>query len=299
MKVKVFAKLNLTLGVGPKRGAFHPIDSVVTSVDVCDVVEVLLREDERIFVRGVDGVEQERNSAYKAAVAFRNAFAKSVQRANGVEIFVQKGIPFGGGMGGSSADAAAVVYCMCKLFGVDARSHEIHQLCASLGSDVNYMLFGGLGRMQGKGDDVTFCTLSNPLYFALTTFDCSMSSGEVYSAFDNHHKTAIFSTPCSLFTTKNSDACIDLLQRGDNERAIRLFSNDLQQATASINNYADQYIDFIHSHGWYCNMTGSGSAYYVACITKNEAVSVAESLNANGFATTVCSSVPFGIDELQ
>ena len=98
VKVKVFAKLNLTLNVGEKRGEFHPIDSVSTSVDICDVVEVVPRTDSQVNVYGVDNVEQERNTAYKAAVAFRHAFASKT--LPGVDIFIKKGILFGAGLGG-------------------------------------------------------------------------------------------------------------------------------------------------------------------------------------------------------
>ena len=201
MKVKVYAKLNLTLNVGERQGAFHPIDSVATSVDIYDVVEVIPRADSHVNVCGVEAVEQERNTAYKAAVAFRSAFA--AKTTPGVDIFIQKGIPFGGGLGGSSADAAAVVYCMCKLFGVDVHSREIHELCASLGSDINFMLFGGLGRLQGKGDDVTYYKLSKPLYFALTTFDFPLSSKEMYDAYDLLLSNSCFKADLTLQSRKN------------------------------------------------------------------------------------------------
>ena len=291
MKVKVFAKLNLSLAVGARQGDFHPIDSVATSVDICDVVQVSPRSDAQITVNRLPQIAMEQNSAYKAAVAFQKAFFTP-----GVEIFIEKGIPFGAGLGGSSADAAAVVYCMCKLFGVDTRSKEIYELCSKLGSDVNFMLFGGLGRLQGKGDDVTLFALAKPLYFALTTFDCSMSSGQVYSAFDNLIDNKLsFATPCSKLETSSNEKLLDLLRNGRNEQAIELLSNDLQVATRNISNYADKYISFISSQGLRCNMTGSGSAYYVACVTKSDAERVASLLNANGFTTIVCNSVPIGI----
>ena len=295
MRVKVFAKLNLTLGVGARRGEFHPIDSVATSMDIYDVVEVVPRSDTQILVNDLPQIAMDHNSAYRAAVAFQAAFSTL-----GVDIAIEKGIPYGGGLGGSSADAAAVTYCMCKLFGVDEHSDVVHELCAKLGSDVNFMLFGGIGRLQGKGDEVTFSTLAKPLYFALTTFDCSMSSGEVYSAFDKiFDKKPCFPTPYSLFSTPDGEKLIDLLSDGDNGRAIRMLSNDLQQATASISNYADRYLTFVQSNGLRCNMTGSGSAYYVTCETLTEAERIAKLLNSNGFVTTVCKSVSSGIEELH
>lgn len=289
VKVNVYAKLNLTLNVGAKQGEFHSIDSMATSVDVCDVVEVVKRLDKRINVCGVQEVEKELNTAYKAAEAFVRVFGQVLSgEASGVDIFIQKGIPFGGGLGGSGADAAAVVYCMCKLFGVDIRSRKIHELCAMLGSDVNFMLFGGLGRMQGKGDDVTFYKQVKPLYFALTSFEQSMSSGKIYSAFD----------ALPICKHVDNEFLLKLMQQGEHSQAISMFSNDLQPATMKVDNYAKDYLNFIKAHNLLCNMTGSGSAYYVACVTMDEANRVTELLNAHGFVTRVCKSVPSGIVEI-
>ena len=308
MKVKVFAKLNLTLKVGAKQGEFHLIDSVATSVDICDTVEVVRRADMQVKVCGVQCVEQERNTAYKAAVAFRRAFAHKT--VAGVDIVIHKGIPFGGGLGGSSADAAAVVYCMCKLFDVDIHSREIHELCASLGSDTKFMLFGGLGRLQGKGDNVSYYKMAEPLYFALTTFDVSMNSGEIYSAFDTLRSSragknfigchCVEGSPVheELSVSEPTEALLNLLQQGANGKAISLCFNDLQKATSRVSNYAKEYLSFIKSHGLMCNMTGSGSAYYVACVTKKEAEQVSELLNSHGFTTIICVSVPSGIAEI-
>ena len=315
VKVKVFAKLNLTLQVGAKQGQFHPIDSVATSIDICDTVEVTVRHDAHIWVYDLPQVATEQNSAYRAAVAFQRMFS-----THGVEICVKKGIPFGGGLGGSSADAAAVIYCMCKLFDVEIHSQKIHALCSALGSDIYFMLFGGLGRLQGKGDDVTYCNMAKPLYFALTTFDVAMNSGEIYSAFDKLNVCKEAKLPLSLSTAhceccdvksvgvdsvqtdglsfQNSvnDKLLHLLQQGENGKAAKLFSNGLQQATLSVSDYAKEYLNFVQSQKLSCNMTGSGSAYYVACQTPVEAQHVADLLNAHGYTTAVCVSVPRGVE---
>ena len=215
MKVKVFAKINLTLSVGAKCGRFHPIDSLVTSVDVSDTVEVMAREDDAIDLSCDADIVTEQNSAYRAAVAFQNAFA-----TKGVSISVRKEIPLGAGMGGSSADAAAVVYCMCKLFDVDISSVEVHSLCADLGSDVNFMLRGGFARMRGKGDDITFASAAKRMYFALTTFNVQLSAADVYYRFD------VVSSQISRF------------------------ANDLENAARSIDGYAEDYLKFAESVGY-------------------------------------------------
>ena len=291
MQVKVYAKLNLTLNVGERQGEFHSIDSVATSVDVFDLVEVTERTDDQVTVKGVDGVEQNCNTAYKAARAFVDAFSTS-----GVDVSIVKGIPFGGGLGGSSADAAAVLYCMSKLKKIDMgwkktqkmrkNPTHLHKICAALGSDVTFMLHGGLGRMCGKGDDVELFEMKRPLYFALTTFAQQMSSREVYAAFDrldgHSDKT-------------DNDALLALLQQGANEQALPYLSNDLQQAAAAISSYAESYLSFTKSHNLHAVMTGSGSAYYVAFATRSEAQQAVDLLSSHGFATVLCQSVSCGI----
>ena len=268
MQVRVYAKLNLTLRVGARQGEFHPIDSVATSVDVCDVVEVVERTDSDVHVEGVSGVEQTDNTAYKAAHAFLKAFS-----SHGVDIFVKKGIPFGAGMGGSSADAAAVLYCMCKLFGVDVDSDEVRAICACLGSDVTFMLHGGLGRLRGKGDDVEYFALKHPIFFALTTFEQQMSTAEVYSAFDRLGNHPI------------NDGLA--------------FFNDLQAAATSISDYATQYLSFAKAKGLSPVMTGSGSAYFIAFSTRAEAQNAVNLLNSHCFSTILCESMPNGIEEIE
>lgn len=282
MKVKVFAKLNLTLNVLGKRDTFHVIDSVATTVDIFDVVTVNARADREVLVSGVDQVAPTQNTAYKAAYGFVRQFGTC-----GVDITVEKGIPFGAGMGGSSADAAAVVYCMCSLFNVDVRSDKVHALCASVGSDVNYMLCGGLGRMRGKGDDVTFGKLRSPWYFALTTFDTSISTAEVYSQLDKLGAEQVL---------VNNSALMDVLRQGKAQGMSECFNNHLQVATARLSDYADNYLQFCNGQGLSPNMTGSGSAYYVAFVDEQSARNAADRLNAYGFNTVVCQSVHIGIE---
>ena len=277
MRVKVYAKLNLTLNVFPKVGNFHPIDSVVTSVNLWDVVEVTPRKDQKVKLKGFMPTAD--NIAYKTATAFVQQFDTF-----GVTIDIKKGIPIGAGMGGSSADSAGVIYCMCKLFGVDINSPQIANLCAALGSDISFMLKGGLARMQGKGDDVTFGNCPLDLHFALTTFTQSMSTADVYHAFD--------SLPEQPKT--NSQQLFNLLCDGN--LAIELQNNNLQPACQSLSSYAQSYTQCARDLGCTPNMTGSGSAYYIWCTNQTNAQTVSQQLKQKGFNCTAVHSVPFGIE---
>lgn len=284
MKVKVHAKLNLTLNVLGKQNGFHNIDSVATSVDVFDVVTVLPRADYAVTVTGVDQVAPQQNTAYRAACAFMRQFG-----TYGADIKVEKGIPLGAGMGGSSADAAAVVYCMCRLFNVDVNCAEIHFLCSQIGSDVNFMLFGGLGRLCGKGDDVIFGELGSQLHFALTTFDTSISAAEAYAQFDRMRIEQTQVDNCTLMKD---------LQKGCAQDVSLRFNNQLQAATISLSGYAADYLDFCAKQGLPTHMTGSGSAYFIAFNSEQCAQDTADLLKAYGFTTTVCHSVNNGVENI-
>ncbi len=279
MKVKVFAKLNLALNVYPKQGEFHPIDSVCVSVDVFDVVQVKPRRDKKVTLKGF--LPTAENIAYKTAVAFAEKFD-----TNGVDMVIQKSIPVGAGMGGSSADCAAVIFCMCKLFGVDIQDQRVNQLCSLLGSDVTFMLTGGLGRMQGKGDCVTFGSCPTQ-YFVLTVFSTMMSAGQVYNAFD--------SLPSQAFV--DCQQMFQMLTSGQDAQKIQ--NNHLQLACQSLSSYAQSYLYFAKDNGFVTNMTGSGSAYYVWCQSEQQATEIYQKLRSCGFSSKVCQSVPFGIQVIQ
>ncbi len=279
MKVQANAKLNLTLNVYPKCGRYHPIDSLVCSVDVFDVVEVTLRNDGKICVEGVD-IAPEKNTAYIAAAEFQKTFGVC-----GCDIKIKKSIPIGAGMGGSSADAAAVVFCLCKLHNVAVDSAAVHETCARIGSDVNFMLRGGFARMTGKGDDLHFAVLPRELYFAVTTFDEQVSAKDAYDMFD----------VVGSDRESDNDRIFKLLQKG--EDCLQLFGNGLQKGVSK-RGYAEDYLHFCDVHKLNCMMTGSGSAYFVACKTQSEAQKTAELLHGNGFKTVVCKSVGNGISVL-
>ncbi len=281
MKVKVFAKLNITLNVGKKQGEFHKVNSVAVSVDVCDVVCVQPRQDDLVTVCGMD-LPLQQNIAYKTAQQFIKKFG-----AKGVDISITKGIPMGAGMGGSSADCAGVIYCMCSLFNVDVNSPAIKELCAELGSDVYFMLFGGLGRMYGRGEQVEFSTLATPLYFAVTTFETSCSTKEVYANFDKYSSNQVYA---------DNGKIMHLLAKGQNAFALESQNNFLQYS-ATINGYADKYLERCQQLGYRPNMTGSGSAHYVAFDNVEQARQLVEQLNADGFDTTLCKTVPVGIQQ--
>ena len=141
------AKLNLSLAVTGKRGNMHTLDMRVCTADVCDRAELLPGEGERFVFRSVpEGFVPERFLPRLNAV-----YGKLRARFGGdLRFLIDKNIPSGMGLGGSSALAA----CMARLWAAEAGETPDAELLLSLGSDVPYMYLGGDARVTGAGECV-------------------------------------------------------------------------------------------------------------------------------------------------
>lgn len=150
--VNGFAKINLFLDIlGNRTDGYHEISGVFQSVDLHDRVFIEVSRGEGVSVRGVPGVPPEDNSAYKAA-AF---FLKRYSIISRIEIDIEKGIPLSGGLGGSSADAAAVLNGLSGLFAVGKDKDFYKDVAFEVGADVPFMMVGGLALVEGMGERVS------------------------------------------------------------------------------------------------------------------------------------------------
>lgn len=280
MKIRAFAKINLTLDVVGVRGNMHEIDSVMTSVSVFDELTVTARADKQIVVTGTPDIPVEKNTAYRIAEKIVKQFG-----TNGVDVCITKGVPQGAGMGGSSVDAAAVAYAMAQIYGIELTA--LQSVCTSVGSDVWYVLNGGFGRVGGIGDALQKVPAQQTLYFVVTTFRESCSSMEVYGWFDELNRTLPPST----------QAVVDCLVDGRADVCDNC-SNALQAAVEVHTDYATNYLAACQKLGVRTVMTGSGSAYYVVFVDPTVADKCCADLQKCGFDSFVCHSVPCGVVEI-
>ena len=137
--VKTGAKVNLSLVVTGRREGLHTLDMRVCTVSLFDGAELLSGEGERFVFRSVpDGFEKER-----FLPRLEDVYAK-------LRAALEKGIPSGAGLGGSSALAV----CMTRLWAAESGAVPSEDLLLSLGSDVPYMYRGGDARVTGVGERV-------------------------------------------------------------------------------------------------------------------------------------------------
>lgn len=259
VRVKAYAKVNLTLDITGVCDGYHAIDSVVATIGLYDLVVVKKRKKDRLVSVTMHGMGSEsipfgQNHAVKAAERFISRFG-----CCGADITVYKNIPMGAGLGGSSADVAGVLNAMQKLFRVgDGR--EIKEIADGLGSDCGYLLTGGYARLGGRGEEVK--PLDGGLRLDLLLFipPDPVSTAECYRRYDG----------LGVDPSPTSERAEEALLAGDKERLAKSLSNALFAPAVSLNPQVERAREELASFDPLgVNMTGSGSAVYA--VFENEA----------------------------
>ena len=152
VREEAYAKLNLTLDVTGKRDdGYHEMLMVMQTVSVADSIELEMSSEPGIRAscnfRYIP--TDRRNLAVRAAELF--CAAQNIQGC-GIKISIEKNIPVGAGMAGGSADAAAVLRGMNRLFEKDLRRQELEALAGEVGSDVAFCIAGGTALARGRGE---------------------------------------------------------------------------------------------------------------------------------------------------
>ena len=136
-RVAAQAKLNLGLRIlARERGGYHEIETLYARIALADTVTVRPRDEERsLAVRGLESGPELENLAYLAAAAYSEATGWP----NGFEIHIDKRIPVGGGLGGGSADAGAVLRALNALAPRPVSDAELLRIALTLGADVPFL----------------------------------------------------------------------------------------------------------------------------------------------------------------
>jgi len=149
--LRTAAKVNLTLEVlGKRADGYHEIATVMQAVDLSDRITLDDADDLELRSTSVEVPTDGRNLALRAAAALREAAGLG----QGVRIGLDKRIPVAAGLGGGSADAAAVLLGLNRLWSLRWPLERLDDVAASLGSDVPFFLRGGAALATGRGEKV-------------------------------------------------------------------------------------------------------------------------------------------------
>ena len=182
-----YAKINFGLRVLPGRAdGFHGIESIFQTVDLFDELTLTVTAEKGCFVHCSDMELPENNTLTKAY----NAFCKVVDcEVPGVKVELKKGIPSGGGLGGGSSDAAALVRMLEKLCNVRLSDSDLDNIAAETGSDVFFFMHcdeqgRGCALVSGRGEVVKKIHGREDLFLVLIFPKVSSSTKEAYALVD-------------------------------------------------------------------------------------------------------------------
>jgi 4-diphosphocytidyl-2-C-methyl-D-erythritol kinase len=175
---RAFAKLNLVLHVGrPRADGLHPLCSIFASVDLADEVEA------RVAGAGADAVECPGVHGTNLAEAAISAYRRRVPSLPALRVRIEKRIPVAAGLGGGSADAAAVLRAANRIADRPVSSHLLRDIAADIGSDVPSQVEPRHALVQGVGEVVEGVELA-PFGVVLVAQREGLSTAEVYAQLD-------------------------------------------------------------------------------------------------------------------
>ncbi len=246
------AKLNLFLHVtGRRHDGYHLLQSLFRLVSLSDSVTVDLRRDGLISREGSlnQVVAVESDLTVRAAKALQKATGVSL----GVNIHVQKRIPFGAGLGGGSSDAATVLLALNRLWRTGLSRQQLMQIGLSLGADVPFFLHGDAGFVQGVGEQIETVCAPDQSYLVFKP-SVSIATAEVFSDPDLTRDTE---------NVKITDfsGCINFI--GCETAGVSGFgSNDLEVVVLKKFSAVRQVKYWLASQGLQTRLTGSGSCLF-------------------------------------
>jgi 4-diphosphocytidyl-2-C-methyl-D-erythritol kinase len=222
--VNAFAKINIALWVKEKRqDGFHEINTLMQTISLADTLTLkeTIEPGIRLFSDNNDLPLNEDNLIYKAAQAFCEHYEIEPHLA----IKVDKRIPIAGGLAGGSSDAAGTLCGLSKLYHKSINvNKEIFEIAASLGSDIPFVLKGGLATATGRGEKLTLHKPPRKPYTVVIAVPHSLQVStkwayENYTPFDNDAKE------------RANNLILKAYQEGDFTTLRKVAFNDLERVT--------------------------------------------------------------------
>lgn len=237
--VRAPAKINLHLGVGaPRADGFHPLLTVYQAVGICDDVTVSRSAGWSLAVTVPDWIDPDLVPVTGDNIVDRAA--RLLAAHHGIdptaEISIAKAIPIAGGMAGGSADAAAALVALDRLWGVDTSDDDLLRIAAELGSDVPFALIGGTALGTGRGELVERVRDDGTWWWVAVIDTDGMSTPAVYRHFDELNPDADPEPP-------DADDLLEAIDTGDLDLLAASLRNDLQEAAFDLRPSLSDVID--------------------------------------------------------
>lgn len=230
VRVRVPAKINLHLGVGPlRRDGYHELNTVYHAISVHDELTARRGDTLSLTMAGEGTGElalDESNLVIRAA----RALASSAGVPPHARLHLRKQIPLAGGLAGGSADAAAALVACDALWGTGLSRDELAEIAADLGSDVPFLIHGGTALGTGRGEAVS-PVLARPTvwHWVVAVADGGLSTPVAYRELDRLREAGAAGPPLG-----STDTLLAALRQSDPRVLAAALGNDLQDAALAL-----------------------------------------------------------------
>ncbi|EKT4468143.1 4-(cytidine 5'-diphospho)-2-C-methyl-D-erythritol kinase [Pseudomonas putida] len=240
------AKLNLWLHItGRRPDGYHELETVFQFLDHGDELSFALRDDGQIHLHTeIEAVPHDSNLIVRAARMLKAQSGTSL----GADIWLDKVLPMGGGIGGGSSDAATTLLALAHLWQLDWNEDRLAALGLALGADVPVFVRGHAAFAQGVGEQLTPVDPQEPWYVVLVP-QVSVSTAEIFS----HPELTRDSLPLKMRPVPEGNS------RNDCQPVVEQRYPEVRNALNSLGKYTE------------ARMTGTGSCVFGAFPSKAEA----------------------------
>jgi 4-diphosphocytidyl-2-C-methyl-D-erythritol kinase len=268
---KAYGKINLSIDiVGKMEDGYHAMRMVMQSVSLCDDVTVRVTPGEGIAVKtNLRYLPNDaRNIAARAAAVFYEATGITGCRT---EIDIKKRIPVGAGLGGGSADGAAVLRALNRLHNTPLTAKKLESLAEKIGSDVPFCVRGGTALAEGRGEKLTEVSPLPDCFILICKPIFSISTPELFSRIQWD----------KIQLRPDTEGILRALREGSlsgvARRMYNVFEDVLTKERDDVETIRDTLLDY-HAQG--AVMTGTGSAVFGLFDDENAAKGAFSALKA-------------------
>lgn len=282
------SKINLFLDVIRKReDGYHDLGTVFQTIDAGDTLNAELRNDGEIVLTYNNPQEYPVQSdlVYKAAVALKayaveqasTCVASSAQNL-GADLYLEKVMPLGAGLGGGSADAAAALRLLNRLWNLNYAAEVLEGIGAKLGADVPFLVRGGSAFAEGIGEKLTFMNplqLADGEYLLVCTPLDAVPTKDAYAGVPKSgpDRWESYKSGWTAAQTAGSSAVCEFWQK-------KLF-NSFEISVYPKHPLVEQMkAEFLRLGAKCALMSGSGASVFGVFASKNEAESAAEAMKS-------------------
>lgn len=287
VRVRVPAKVNLHLSVGPRRpDGYHELETVYHAISLYDEVTAERADRLELTVTG-EGADvlptDDRNLAVRAATVLADA----LDVAPRVRLTIRKQIPLSGGLAGGSADAAATLVACDALWGGGLSRDELAGIAAELGSDVPFLVLGGTALGTGRGEIVSPVLTTGTWHWVVAVAATGLSTPRVYAELDRLRETgAAPSEPAG-----KPDELLAALRQHDPRVLAAALANDMAPAAVALRPVLRRTLAAGTDEGALAALvSGSGPSCVFLAADADHATTIAARLTTRGVCRTVLTT---------